>query len=467
MKSEQTNKKLPEELSDIVNLVVGKHHFSPKMFSMFNKQERFALYEAIGDEFLKNGYNTHANSAYTAEGRELSVEKKRALGDCWFGAGDYLYAFEYYESISSQVPKERFVKIGESFLASDLELAEKCYALANQELPSERLVIIGNAVLKRGDVFKAEVYYKLANKKISKKKILKVVDKLLNEGRVSSLKRAYEIAGKELPVKKIIAKADEFVYLRETRFNRKHSAYALELYALVKDKVPTEKILELARVCFRSFEPRKAIKALELAGQEVTSERLIKEGEYYLEDDGLETAMETFELAKKKATPQEQVIINDKITLVGDAYLWKSSIYQAIEAYDSINRKIPLGKLIRAAEITMDKNEFGNAKEIYKLAKIRFPVERVVEYADKMLALGEPHEAESIYEFANQAVPPNKQLAFAQAFIRQAGPTSVFISSKDGIIKAKPKDEITKAKQYFELAGHKKTASFLEKFLKG
>nr|MCK4929759.1 hypothetical protein [Nanoarchaeota archaeon] len=467
MKQEQTNKKLPEELSDLLEFIVRRRITSPQDFQMFSKNERFALYDVLGDRFLKGRERYYALDLYTAEGRNLLPDKAKELGDLFYESEDYAFALDHYKEAPDLVPKNRFIELAQHYLSFEdfnLETAKECYELAGEKIPSDILVDTANKFLRKGIVSTSKQLYEFAGRAmiLDEKELIRIGDNLLAQNNIDGFYDVCKLAQIKLPIKKMLKQAEKCIhnFKENRRMNSLRAAH--KLYSFAKDKAPAKKLIEMGELFFEHGYPIDALGAYKKAKKEVGAERLIEAGNQYLcssgvkpfyPRDSLKLALASYHLAKERGTPEQIKIANEKLCQIGNEYLQQGYLAKADLIYKSLGKEIPQENLVHVGNRAIFEDNFEGAQVFYKRAGKEFPMEKVIEYGDRMLEYT-PDKAERAYEFANKTVPADKTLQLAKAYLQRAQ----MESHPDP-----DKTKMNKAIYYFDQAGRKKTAEFLRK----
>ncbi len=296
--TQEKKPELSEELSDLVEFILSNSLYHSNNLDMFPQSERFALYDAVGDKFVKEGKLERAATAYTQEGRDIPPEITKQIGDIYFDVKCFDEALHYYEKVSELVPENRFNTLAHyyiSFSTFDLDKAMQCSQLAGAKISPLTFTAVAERFIEQGDVSTADKLYLAADKELEedieldKKELVRIGNNLLTQEKITQFWDVYLLAKEKLPIKKMLKQADKC--LDKFKQNRHMSSLdnAFNLYDIAKKEAPNKKIIkglaEIAELYFEYGEPIRAAGILKNIGKQVSFEKFIEAGDEYFYAD--------------------------------------------------------------------------------------------------------------------------------------------------------------------------------------
>ncbi|MBW2991242.1 hypothetical protein KY348_06080 [Candidatus Woesearchaeota archaeon] len=466
--------KLSEELSDLVDFILRQGLYSSHSLDMFTKSERFAMYGLAGNKFIKERAPARAVYVFTQEGRSLTDEETKQIGDLYFDAQRVDRALFYYEKVPELIPVSRFDSIAHHYLSLptfDLEKAIQCSKLANIWISPLTFTGVAERFIDKGDVLTADKLYHAAGKDlekdidIDKKELIKIGNKLLTQENIDGFRKIYQLAKEELPIKKMLKQADKC--LDKYRQNKRMSSLdnAFNLYFIAENESSNrktkEKLAEIAELYFEHGEPIRAAGILKNIGRQASFEKLIEVGDKYFNapnpvnfpKENLDLAITSYNLAKEQGTLYKKSIVYEKLRQVADEFLHKGYLAKADMIYRTTGEGIPKEKLVHAGKRAIIEGQFEGAQTCYEMAGEDFPMQEVIKRGDHLVD-SYPDDAMRAYEFAYEKIPEDKMLALGKSFLKKAAPSSGGTVDTHYTSRAIP---------CFKAIGRTRTAEFLKK----
>ncbi|MBW2991244.1 hypothetical protein KY348_06090 [Candidatus Woesearchaeota archaeon] len=125
-----------EKLERLVDFILIEKDYDLIDFSMFNKDDRYALYDSIGDQLLELDFPDKASDFYSKEREKIALPKLKKIIKKHIKLGFYAGAAKYHKQIEKEFPLEEIIvyadkKRDENELRNAMKVYE--YALGNTQ----------------------------------------------------------------------------------------------------------------------------------------------------------------------------------------------------------------------------------------------------------------------------------------------------------------------------------------------